>query len=423
MIDAETQTTAAAVDWPGWFDRTLLGVEAWRYLAIIGLLLGAMTARAVLEYLLRRYFRALLARSGHVHLQRTIDGADRALGFLAFAVIVLFGIPFLRLPHDAEVIAKVAARALTAVGAVWMAFRVLDVLFDWLAGKADRTDSRLDDQLVPILRRTVKTFAAIVGGLFVLQNLDIDVGSLLAGLGLGGLAFALAARDTVANFFGSVMVFVDKPFTIGDWVMIAGHEGTVEEVGFRTSRVRTFYDSVLTIPNAMMTTAIIDNYGARRYRRYSTRLGITYDTPPEQVQAFCEGIRAIIQGHPGMRKDYYLIEFDRFGDFALEIMVYCFMIAPSWSEELRTRTQLNLEILRLADQLGVRFAFPTRTLHVESQAIATAAAPPRPPRAPEELAAVVDAFGPGGRHARPAGVRISAGHDAAPTAMGSDGDG
>ncbi|MBZ0237623.1 MAG: mechanosensitive ion channel family protein, partial [Deltaproteobacteria bacterium] len=369
---------------PEWLDRTFLDVEAWKYLAILGVVFGALLGRAILEWLLRRYFRTLLARTGLTYLEKTIEGADRALGFLTFALILFIAVPLIELPEDASKIIKIAARMMTAIGAVWLSFRVLDVLFDWLAGRAEHTDSKLDDQLIPILRRTVKVFAAVIGGLFVLQNMNVDVGSLLAGLGLGGLAFALAAKDTVANFFGSVMIFVDKPFTIGDWVVIDKHEGIVEEVGFRTSRIRTFYDSVLTVPNSMMTTAVIDNYGARKYRRYSTTLGITYGTSPERVQAFCEGIRAIISGMPGMRKDYYLVEFRDFGDFSLNVMLYCFMETPTWADELRVRTRLNLEILRLAEKLGVSFAFPTTSVHIERHvAPGTAPSAPRPPSAAE----------------------------------------
>src|SRR5690606_21829642 len=204
---------------------------------------------------------------------------------------------------------------------------------------------KLDDQLVPLLRKTLKVFIAVLGAIFVLQNLDVDVGSLLAGLGLGGLAFALAAKDTVANFFGSLVVFIDKPFQIGDWVVIGGTEGEIEEVGFRTTRVRTFYNSLVTIPNAKLTDTAIDNYGARRWRRYVANLGLTYDTPPERMEAFCEGVRGIIQRLDGMRRDYAIVEFNNYGESGLNVMVYCFMGAPNWKTELRIRTALNLEIL------------------------------------------------------------------------------
>jgi MscS family membrane protein len=178
--------------------------------------------------------------------------------------------------------------------------------------------------------------------------------------------------------------------------------------------VRTFYNSLLTIPNSSIAANAVDNMGARRYRRYKTVLGVTYDTPPEKVQAFLEAIRGTILALPGMRKDFFLVEFDGFGDFALQIFVYCFMEVPDWGAELRTRTYLNLEILRIARHLDVSFAFPTRTVHIES---ANSQAVPPGPRAPaagerepslEELARVVAGFGPGGALSRPEGVRLPA---------------
>jgi MscS family membrane protein len=309
-------------------------------------------------------------------------------------VFYLF-IPWLHLSVRASEIAGVATTALAGYSAAWLAYRLVDVLTDWLIVKADKTESKLDDQLVPLLRTSLKVFIAVIGTIFVLQNMHVDVGSLLAGLGLGGLAFALAAQDTVKNFFGSLVVFIDKPFQIGDWVVIAGIEGTIEEVGFRTTRVRTFYNSLVTIPNAKLTDTPIDNYGARRWRRYVANLGLTYDTPPSRMKAFLEGVRAIILRLEGMRRDYFVVEFDKYGDSGLNVMVYCFMDVSDWNRELEVRTALNIEILNLAAELGVSFAFPTRTLHIESQA-APAQLPGRRPLDDAQIAAIVRRYGSNG---------------------------
>ena len=142
-------------------------------------------------------------------------------------------------------------------------------------------------------------------------------------------AGAKAAAQKLANLFGSVMIFIDKPFQIGDTIVLNGMEGTVEEVGFRTSRVRTAYDSQVTVPNGLVVNAMIDNHGRRKYRRYKTLLGLTYDTPPEKVQAFCEGVRAILAAAPATRKDLYRVEFIQFGACALEIEVTCFFAVTS----------------------------------------------------------------------------------------------
>ena len=157
---------------------------------------------------------------------------------------------------------------------------------------------------------------------------------------------------------------MDKPFQLGDWIQVEGVDGSVESVGFRSTRVRTFYESVITVPNRTFISAKIDNYGARRYRRIKTTLGLTYDTPPDKVEAFCEGVRELILRHPYTRKDSFHVYLNDFGASSLDVMLYCFVRAPDWATELRERHRLLGDALRLADELGVSFAFPTRTVHL-----------------------------------------------------------
>ena len=378
---------------PDWFHGDLFGIKVWQICGVLLIVLIALALQTIAVFLITTYVKRAASRFALRWVEKAITRTARPVGGLVMAgVFALLG-PWLQLPVRVSQVGRVAILALCAYSIAWLTYRMVDVFTDWLELKAEATQSKLDDQLVPLLRKTLKVFIAIVGSIFVLQNLDVDVGSLLAGLGLGGLAFALAAKDTVANFFGSLVVFIDKPFQIGDWVVIAGVEGTVEEVGFRTTRVRTFYNSLVTIPNAKMTDTTIDNYGARRWRRYVANLGLTYDTPPERVAAFCEGVRGIIQRLDGMRRDYALVEFNNYGDSGLNVMVYCFMDAGDWGTELRIRTALNLEILQLAADLGVSFAFPTRTLHIETQANAKDL-PGRLPLGADQLKGIVQRYGP-----------------------------
>ncbi len=398
---------------PDWLRVPVLGVEAWKYAGVVLLIFIALLLQRLVVHAFGTYLHRIAGRLGSRWLDGIVRRADRPVGGLVMAAVFFAGFPLLEFSVRVNQIVLFATRVLAAFSIVWLGYRLVDVLAEFLAGKATRTDTKLDDQLVPLVRKTLKLLMVVIGGLFILQNLDVDIGSLLAGVGLGGLAFALAAKDTVANFFGSVMIFTDRPFQIGDWVRIGSDiEGTVEEVGFRSTRIRTFYNSLVTVPNARLVDSMVDNLGARRYRRYKTTLSLTYDTPPEKVQAFCEGVRAIIQAMPGMRKDFYLVEFLDFGAHSLDVLLYCFMDVPDWATELRTRTYLNLEILRLAQALGVEFAFPTQTLHVaslppQSGAAVREAAPPDP----TGMAEVVQAFGPRGRLSRVRGVRITSGFD------------
>jgi MscS family membrane protein len=183
----------------------------------------------------------------------------------------------------------------------------------------------LDDQLVPLVRKTLKAFVIVVGSLFILKyGLRVDIVPYLTGLSIGGLAFALAAQDTIKNFFGSIMIFIDKPFQVGDWITSGEVDGTVEEVGFRSTRVRTFRNSLVYIPNGKIADATIDNHGLRKYRRFYTNITITYETPPELIEVFVDGLREIVRKHPKTRKDFYNIYLNNLASYSLEVMFYVF---------------------------------------------------------------------------------------------------
>ena len=186
------------------------------------------------------------------------------------------------------------------------------------------------------------------------------------------MALAFAAKETLGNIFGSITVLLDRPFQIGDSVTIGDHEGTVEAVGFRSTRIRTFYDSVVTIPNADCVNTAIDNMGRRRSRRFKTVLSVTYSTTPEQLEAFCEGIRELIRQHPMMQKDNYKVYANEFAASSIDIMLYCFFATTDWGISLRERHRLILDIMRLAEKLHVEFAFPTETVHLINEGSATA---------------------------------------------------
>lgn len=394
---------------PGLLKGKAFGISLWQYLALALLFLAGLLVRKLLQLVASIRTQSLMSRFGKEWAGKLVAAVDSPGATLVMAGILAVAYPQLRLPVQAAKVLGVAVHLLSTFSLVWGAYRLVDVLADTLEIRASKTESKLDDQLVPLVRRSLKVLTVVVGALFVLQNLNVDVGSLLAGLGIGGLALAMAAKDTLANFFGSVMIFADKPFQVGDWVVVDGVEGTVEEVGFRSTRVRTFYDSLVTVPNSKIADAKVDNYGARKYRRTTTTLGLTYDTTPEQLQAFVEGVRAILRANPYTRKDSYEVGFTAFGSHSLDVLLYFFFRVDSWSAELRERQNVYLEILRLAKSLGISFAFPTQTLLHEYVAAPGAARGRPEPLPPERLAEVVEAFAPHGQQSRPAGPRITAG--------------
>ncbi|MCP5035482.1 MAG: mechanosensitive ion channel family protein [Actinomycetia bacterium] len=394
---------------PDWFADEYLGVEVGQYIGIGVLMVIATVAHFALLRVVALVVRRRFAGDDLTFWEAERHLLNRGIFLLAIGVTLLVGFPTLGFDPKVENVVHQASSLIAAAAVILIAYRAIDILVDVLARRATETETKLDDSLVPLLRTSMRLFVIVVGILFVLQNLDINVASLFAGLGLGGLAIALAAQDTVRNVLGGVTIFADKPFEVGDWVVVDGIEGTVETVGFRSTRVRTFYNSLVSVPNGNLMDAGIDNMGKRRWRRYKTTLGVGYHTTPDQMQAFVEGIRALIQAGPGMRQDYYIVEFHGFGATSLDVLVYCFIDAADWNEELRTRHVFNLDIMRLAESLQVDFAFPTQTLHIAEMPGQPQQLPQVPDRS--QLRQVVNSFGPGGESGQHVDQPITIDHE------------
>ena len=362
-------------------------LQVWQWVGILAVILLGVLTRAVCAVVLRMISARLLAATEAAALPERIRKALRPTCNLAMVAAWWGGLQSLDLGAVIMTWAWLFMRVVMAFVAVYALYRLIDVAMTYFAARAKQTASKLDDVLVPLLQKTLKVVVVVFGCIFLAQAFDFRVAPLLAGLGVGGLAFGLAAQDTLKNFFGSVNVVLDRPFQVGDWVKVSDAEGTVESVGLRSSRIRTFYNSQMTIPNSEIMNATVDNMGRRRYRRTSTALSVTYSTTPEQLEAFCEGIRELIRQHPQTRKDYFHVYVSKFADSAIHIMLYCFHECPDWSAELRERHRLYLDIMRLAKRLGVEFAFPTQTIHLDRGDSGSAASIPDIPTEPEEAVA------------------------------------
>lgn len=329
---------------------------------LIGLIVSSLLSKIIASVLVRtlnlKKVQSLLST------ENSNVALSKPLNLMILGWIFLLGISSLTLPENIIRAFTVSAKILTFSGLTWLGFQIADIIQSSILFKAQKTKSKFDDLLAPLFGRALKIFILIFVIISVAEIFNLPLSSLLAGLGIGGIAIAMAAKDTIANIFGSLTVLVDRPFHIGDWVVIDGTEGTVEDVGFRSTRIRTFYDSVITIPNSLLLTAKVDNMGSRTYRRIKETLGITYQTSPEKVETFCEEIKAIIANHNDTRKDYYLVNFTGFKDSHLEILLYCFVKVPNWEAELDAKQDILLTIARKADQLGIEFAYPTQTLFI-----------------------------------------------------------
>lgn len=346
--------------------RKFAGLYLWQIAGILLLVTIAFSLHLILTIILRGVVFRLLHNYGKVDLANNLilPVAKPFSLLLVFALISIL-IPTLQLPIYFSKYIILAVNALLPLFAAIFFYKMVDILGAYMKHMAEKSENTLDDQLVPLVRKILKTFVILIGFIAVLKGLKFDIWPLITGLSIGGLAVALAAQDTLKNFFGSVMIFIDRPFQIGDWITSDEVDGTVEEVGFRSTRIRTFRDSVMYVPNSVISNRTVDNHGKRQYRRYFTKLSITYDTPADLIEVFVNGIEKIVLNHAETRKDYYNIFLNEYNASSLDIMLYIFFKVPSWNDELRCRQEIMLSVNRLAQELGVRFAFPTQTMMVE----------------------------------------------------------
>ena len=249
----------------------------------------------------------------------------------------------------------------------WMIYAVVEALQGVVYKTMNQISNDLGDSLSKFLLRIIYILIWVVGASSILSLWGVNVTALLASLGLGGLAFALAAKDTAANLFGSIAILLDKSIKIGDWIKVDGVEGIVEDIGMRTTKIRTFYKSLVAVPNQIVASSHIENFSRRNIRRILMRLGLTYETTNSQLEAIIKDIKKMLQSHSGIAQDELLfVNFDNFGDSAKEVFVYTFTNTASWQEYLTIREDIHYKIEEIVLKNGSSFAFPSQSLYIES---------------------------------------------------------
>jgi MscS family membrane protein len=215
------------------------------------------------------------------------------------------------------------------------------------------------------VEKFLKVVCIVIAVVMIVREWGYDVSGLLAGLGLGGLAFALAAKETLANLFGSIMIITDRPFAIGDWIRTSQVEGTVEEIGFRSTKVRTFANSLVAVPNAIIASTTVENWSRMFKRRIYYKLGVTYGTTVAQMKETVERIKDILRNHEAIHQDFWIVNFTDFNDSSMDIMIYCFTKTTVWAEFMKIQEDINLQIMKAIEEIGVEVAFPSRSIYME----------------------------------------------------------
>lgn len=360
-------------------------LENWQWLGLLVLVLVGWIVSRLARIILHGPIQKILQRRDWMVPREMVWRMLEPTGFVATVVVWWIGLRFLGLPPSVQVAALLVVKFLVAFGVVRTAFRFINILTWVLKSKAEKTPSRFDDLVVPFFDKTAKVVVVAIGIVFIADVLGISPASLLAGLGIGGLAVALAAQETVKNLFGSLTVVLDRPFEIGDDVKIGSDVvGTVEEVGLRSTRIRTWENTLITVPNGNLISANVDNLGRRTFWRYRALINLAYDTPPERLHAFCLGLRELVMQHPATRKESVFAGLHELGASSLDVLFICHFAVKTEGEHIAARHRLLLDVITLASRLGVEFAYPTRTVHLVP-ADPNRAPAPLPLRTPDAL--------------------------------------
>ncbi len=351
-----------------WFNSTFLWMPNWKWLTFIAIIFGGLLLKTLLEYLVLSMQKSPQFRD-KVHgfvLHFLETKISKPIAWILTSVFWRESIENLALPTILNKYLLFLLQMNLSIFVIMLAYRGVDAFGKVLEDITAKTENTLDDQLAPLATKSLKVFVIVFGGLIILQNFGVNVMSLLAGLGLGGLALALAAQDTAANVFGSITIILDRPFQVGDWVKVGDTEGFIEEIGFRSTRIRTMYKSVVSIPNSIMAKEKIDNMGLRPMHRIRHNLGFTYDASEDQLRAFMDRTRYLLSQHPDIAADTVIVRFNALAESSLNILVNFFVKVTDVGRELEIQQEILFELMGIAAELKLEFAFPTQTHHIRT---------------------------------------------------------
>ena len=326
----------------------------------VGILILSFVVVKMLYWIFSNVIRRLTSKTKTNLDDVLIDKLEKPLTYLVLILGYWISIHYLVFKEEVEIVLENAAYFLLVIDVTAILSRIVDALIsEVIMPITEKSDSSFDNQLIPVIQKGVRSIIWILGIIIGLDNIGFDITAMIAGLGIGGLALALAAQDSVKNIFAGIMIFLDKPFRIKDRIQVDGFDGIVEEVGLRSTRLRTLEGRIVTIPNSRFTDNSVTNVTSQPTLKVKLNLGLTYDTDENQMQKAIDILEDIVKEQEAITDDY-AAGFNGFGDFSLNIL-FIYYVKPD-SHWLDTQTLVNKEILRRFNKEGLEFAFPTQTI-------------------------------------------------------------
>ena len=361
--------------------KQFLGNSIEEYLILVGaIILGLIFKKLISRYLSHLLFKMIRNKKSEIGIEKFDELLTKPIGFCVMLSIIYLGFNQLEFPKEwslydydpnsqdnkigLKMILHKGYSLIFVYSVFWIFLRLVDYVGLILRKKAELTENKMDDQLIPFIIEIGKILIYILGAFIVMGSIfNVNIAALATGLGIGGIALAMASKESLENLLGSFTIFFDKPFTVGDIVTVGAVTGTVEKVGFRSTRVRTFDKSLVTVPNKKMIDAELDNLGLRPMRRVKFNVGLTYETSAEQIKLIVKDIQDYINQH-SKTDQKGKVRFSEFGSSSLDIMVIYFVDSPKWEDLINVKQEVNYKIMEIVKHHKSDFAFPTTTVYL-----------------------------------------------------------
>jgi MscS family membrane protein len=335
----------------------------FHWIACAVLFLAAILLRHIITNIIFHYLKKMAAKTETTLDDKLFPALEGPTATLVMVAGIFAALTVLQLSEQVDRWVTGGAKISALAVVLWGMIRAGGAILDHL-GEIAHEKHMTVATFMPLIKKTLFVFAVIFGVLVIAQSQGLPVQSFLAGLGIGGLAFALAAQDTIANLFGSFVVVMDQPFKVGDIVKIGANEGKVEDIGLRSTKVRTGARTLIVIPNKSVANEPITNFTRMPQRRVDQTLALTYDTTPDQLEAVIGDIRALLHGDADVHQDTIVVNFANYGASSLDVQLVWFATDPDWVKHMAVRERINLKIMRAVVARGLAFAFPTQTVQL-----------------------------------------------------------
>jgi len=376
MLPAKHQCTADIINY-----EIITGNTVWRFIMMLVILLITLAVSKIVQFSIHRFAEKTTRMKKESVLAITLNCLVKPISVAFFAaslylckMCLVFANPNAVVPVNgiSMVVEKGWTQLIQAVAAIAIAYAIyslVDVIEFYLNRWTSKTKTKLDDMLVPVIRKSIRITIAIISAIYIIDNIfHQNIRSILLGAGVGGIAIALAAKDTIANFFGSITIFADKPFQIDELVRINDYYGPIEEVGFRSTKIRTLEGHLVTIPNSIVANANIENVGQRPFIRRTSGITITYDSGSDKTQKAVDIIKDVLANVDEINQDpdhLPRVYFSDFNDCSLNIYMSYWVVPTDYWVYMEINEKVNFEIMKRFEAEKIEFAFPTQTLYLK----------------------------------------------------------